>query len=109
MKRIILIALVFVSLQSKAQDSITSFWLGRSVGKLPAMVDGLGDDRLGGAKLGYLDTNIVLKVIDSVNNLYQVQLSKYHSAYIEKSYIKRDSSIVEKPFYLTHSWQVLST
>ena len=101
--------MVFLSLQSKAQDSITSFWLGRSVGKLPAMVDGLGDDRLGGTKLGYLDTNIVLKVIDSVNNLYQLQLSKYHSAYIEKGYIKRDSSIVEKPFYLTHSWQVIGT
>jgi N-acetylmuramoyl-L-alanine amidase len=109
MKRIILIALVFLSLQSKAQDSITSFWLGRSVGKLPALAAGLGDDRLGGAKLGYLDTNIVLKVIDSVNNLYQVQLSQYHTAYIEKGYIKRDSSIVEKPFYLTHSWQVMGT
>lgn len=109
MNRLILIALVFVSLQSKAQDSITSFWLGRSVGKLPALADGLGDDRLGGAKLGYLDTNIVLKVIDSVNNLYQVQLSKYHTAYIEKGYVKRDSSIVEKPFYLTHSWQVMGT
>ena len=101
--------MLFISLQSKAQDSTASFWLGRSVGKLPAMVDGLGDDRLGGTKLGYLDTNIVLKVIDSVNNLYQLQLSKYHSAYIEKGYIKRDSSIVEKPFYLTHSWQVIGT
>ncbi len=109
MNRLILIALVVVSLQSKAQDSITSFWLGRSVGKLPALADGLGDDRLGGAKLGYLDTNIVLKVIDSVNNLYQVQLSKYHTAYIEKGFVKRDSSIVEKPFYLTQSWQVMGS
>lgn len=101
--------MVFVSLQSKAQDSILSFWLGRSTGKLPALADGLGDDRLGGTKIGYLDTNIVLKVIDSVNNLYQVQLSKFHSAYIEKAYVKRDSAIREKPFYLTHSWQVKGT
>lgn len=101
--------MVLISLQAKAQDSAQSFWLGRSSGKLPALVDGLGDDRLGGTKLGYLDTGVVLKVVDSVNALYQVQLSKYHSAFIERSYVRKDSTIIEKPFYLTHSWKVQGT
>jgi N-acetylmuramoyl-L-alanine amidase len=68
-----------------AQDSIQPYWLGKSTGKLPNLLDGLGDDRLGGTKLGYIDTGIVLKVIDSVNSLYQVRLSGTHTAYIEKS------------------------
>ena len=68
------------------------------------MVYSLGEDRLGAAKLGYIDTNIVLRVIDSTKDLYKVQLSKYHSAYIDKSYFKVDSSIQLKPFYLTSSY-----
>ena len=59
--------------------------------------------------MGYVDTNIVFKIIDSVHSMYQVQLSKYHSAFIDKSFIKRDSSIKEKPFYLTNSWKLSGT
>jgi len=109
MKSILFFATLIISLQLFAQDSTQPYWLGRSKGKLPALADGLGDDRLGGTKLGYLDTNIVLKVIDSVNAMYQVQLSKYHTAYIEKSFIRRDSTIKEKPFYLSNSWKVSGT
>ncbi len=109
MKHIPLIAALFFSLQIFAQDSTQQYWLGRSTGKLPALADGLGDDRLGGTKLGYIDTNIVLKVIDSVNTVYQVQLSKYHTAFIDKSFIKKDSTIKEKPFYLSNSWKVFGT
>ena len=108
MKKIILLAFLFFSIHLLAQDS-ANYWLGKSSGKLPSIAYGLGDDRLGGAKMGYIDTNIVLKVIDSIHSLYQVQLSKYHTAYIEKQFIKRDSSIKEKPFYLTNSWKVSGT
>jgi N-acetylmuramoyl-L-alanine amidase len=92
-----------------AQDSIQPYWLGKSTGKLPNLLDGLGDDRLGGTKLGYIDTGIVLKVIDSVNSLYQVRLSGTHTAYIEKSFVKKDTAIIERPFYLTSSWNVQGT
>ncbi len=67
---------------------------------------GLGEDRLGGAKLGYIDTNIILKAIDSTKEMYKVQLSKNHTAYIEKSFAKEDTVTQLKPFYLTDAWSI---
>lgn len=96
--------LLLVGFSLSAQQSQSKILIGRSTGKLPSMVYSLGEDRLGAAKLGYIDTNIVLRVIDSTKDLYKVQLSKYHSAYIDKSYFKVDSSIQLKPFYLTSSY-----
>lgn len=78
----------------------------RTTGKLPMMAYGLGADRLGGAKMNYIDTNILVKVIDSTKENYIVQLSKNRTAYLEKSYTKYDSTIQLKPFYLTNSWSV---
>ncbi|HVM87479.1 MAG TPA: N-acetylmuramoyl-L-alanine amidase [Puia sp.] len=66
---------------SFSQDSI---WLARSTGKLPFIEYGIGDDRLGGAKMGYIDSNILLRIVDSFKTDYKVQLSKYHSGYIAK-------------------------
>jgi N-acetylmuramoyl-L-alanine amidase len=83
-----------------------NFRLARSAGKLPMLAYGLGEDRLGGAKLGYIDTNIVLKLIDSTKDMYKVQLSQNHTAYIEKNYVKNDSTIKQKNFYLTNSWSI---
>lgn len=103
MKQIILSAFVLLSTTLFAQKDSTQYWLGISTGKLPSISFGLGDDRLGGTKMGYIDTNVIVKVIDSVQNMYAIQLSKYHSAFIEKSHIKKDSLLKEKPFYLTNS------
>ena len=64
-----------------AQDSV---WIARTKGKLPFLEYGIGDDRLGGAKMGYLDSNIVLRVEDSFATDYKVRLSALHSAYIAK-------------------------
>jgi N-acetylmuramoyl-L-alanine amidase len=76
----------------------------RSTGKLPSLSYGLGEDRLGGAKMGYIDTNVLLRVIDSTKEMYSVRLSKYHTAYIDKAYCKPDSAQKEKLFYLTNSF-----
>jgi len=46
---------------------------------------GIGDDRLGGAKMGFLDSNILVKIVDSFNTDYKVRLSSMHYAYIAKS------------------------
>ncbi len=62
-----------------------SVWWGRTTGKLPYMEYGIGDDRLGGAKMGLLDSNVLVKVVDSFHTQYKIQLSKYHSAYIAKA------------------------
>lgn len=90
-----------------AQDTVKPYWYGRSGGKLPEIAYGLGEDRLGGAKMGYIDTGVVLKIIDSVKERYQIQLSKYHTAYIAKADVTRDSAFVPKPFYLTNRWRAI--
>jgi N-acetylmuramoyl-L-alanine amidase len=98
----------FLSLMVSAQEA-PAYWLGKTTGKLPSLAYGLGDDRLGGAKMGYVDTNVVCKVIDSTHTMYVLQLSKNHTAFIDKVFIKKDSTIKDKPFYLSNSWKVFGT
>ena len=70
--------------QSFAQDTIPSYII--TTGKLPQLAYSSGEDRLGSAKMGYIDTSVVMKVLDTVKNLYKVQLSALHYAFIEKTY-----------------------
>lgn len=109
MKRIIIV-LALISLQACAQQSQDvpqqknfTGWLGRTTGKLPSFAYGLGEDRLGGAKMGYVDTDVLVRVIDSVGDMYHLQLSRQHSVYIEKASVKPDSAQLLKPYYLTNS------
>jgi N-acetylmuramoyl-L-alanine amidase len=51
-------------------------------GRLAHLLFGLGDDRLGGAKIGYLDSMVLLNITGKVGSNYKVRLSKYHTAYI---------------------------
>ena len=106
MKKTLLALFLLPGYFLNAQTPGTGYLLSRSTGKLPALLYGLGDDRLGGAKMGYIDTNVLLHVIDSTKDMYAVQLSKFHKAYIEKGSIKPDSAQKEKPFYLTNSFSV---
>ena len=105
MKKIILIlSIVFATSVSAQFNAPISYRYGRTTGKLPALSYGLGEDRFGGATLGYIDTNVLLKVIDSTKEMYIIQLSKWHTAYLDKSFLKPDSSSsLKKPFYLTGS------
>jgi N-acetylmuramoyl-L-alanine amidase len=48
---------------------------------------GLGEDRLGGTKAGFLDSAVLLQITGRVNNLYRVKLNKGLSVYIPKSNI----------------------
>jgi N-acetylmuramoyl-L-alanine amidase len=84
-------------------------FLARTNGKLPALLYGLGDDRLGGAKMGYIDTGILFKVIDTSMSPWKVQLSSYRTAYVDKVYLKSDTSLKQKPFYLTEKFRVFGT
>jgi N-acetylmuramoyl-L-alanine amidase len=102
MHLVIRILILFLPFTTHAQSYIT----GRTTGRLPYLEYGTGDDRLGGAKMTYLDTNVMVKVIDSTGDDYKVQLSKQHSAYLPKTNFKRDTSIKLKPDYLTASWRV---
>ena len=89
--------------QPLGQDKLL---VGKTTGPLPYLEYGFGVDRLGGAKMTYLDTNIVVKVIDSTIGNYKVQLSKNHQAFLPKSNFRKDSTIKIQSYYLTNSWMV---
>jgi len=101
----VVLILVFAE-RTVAQDSARKYFLARTIGALPFLEYGLGDDRLGGAKMTYLDSNIVLKIVDSSGTDYKVQLSKLHSAYIDKQSVERLNGKKTHPYYLTNSWKV---
>jgi N-acetylmuramoyl-L-alanine amidase len=79
---------------------------GRTTGPLPFLEYGVGEDRLGGAKMNFIDSNILVRVTDSFNSKYKVQLSKYHAAYLPKENFVADSTIWVRSYYLTGSWKV---
>ena len=56
-------------------------------GRLAHLEYGLGDDRLGGAKIGYLDSLIPLKVIGKVGSDYKIKLSNNRTAYISEDHV----------------------
>jgi len=96
---------LIISMQSFSQDSLRHFRFAKSVGKLPFLCYSLGEDRLGNAKLGYIDTSVVLRVEDSVKEQYLIRLSKYHTAYMAKADVQFDSAYTPKPFYLVNNWR----
>ncbi len=51
-------------------------------GRLAHLEYGLGDDRLGGAKMGYLDSNVVLRISGKAGSDYRVQLTPTRTAWI---------------------------
>ena len=106
MKTIFNVLAVLFFVHATAQDTTHAYFLAKTTGKLSFLEYGLGDDRLGGAKMNYLDSNIILKVIDSFGIDYKIQLSKYHTAWIDKQSVQRLPGKKAAPYYLTGSWKV---
>lgn len=79
---------------------------GITQGPLPYLKYGPGIDRLGGAKMTYLDTAIVLQVVDSLKEDYIVRLAGNHHAFLPKENVKLRGDIVKKTYSLTSSWGV---
>jgi len=105
-KRIICVAFLLFILKAPsffAQDSIPSYIITK--GKLPQLAYSSGEDRLGSAKMGYIDTSVVMKVIDTTKNLYKVQLSTLHYAFIEKYYAQPFPDTILSTA-LCESWRV---
>ncbi|HSR39375.1 MAG TPA: N-acetylmuramoyl-L-alanine amidase, partial [Phnomibacter sp.] len=75
-------------------------------GKLPQLSYSNGTDRLGSAKAGYIDTGIVVKVVDSVNGNYSLQLSKQRTAFLAKEFVTLTSDSVPTKAALMESWMV---
>jgi N-acetylmuramoyl-L-alanine amidase len=88
---------------AKGQNQNSSFHLARTASRITMLGYSMIEDSPGGAKLGYLDTSVLLKVIDSSKEMYDVQLSKAHHAYLNKTDVIRDTATVVPPFYYTSS------
>ncbi len=75
-------------------------------GRLAHLEYGLGDDRLGGAKIGYIDSLIPLKIIGKVGTHYKVQLAKNRSAYIPDELVTLMPKGTFSPSALTGKWRI---
>lgn len=75
-------------------------------GRLAHLLFGIGDDRLGGAKLGYIDSLIPLRMTGKAGSLYRVQLSKYRSAYIPDDVVELLPKGAFTPSSLTANFRV---
>ena len=105
MKKFLTVLFAFSFLNSFAQKNLPDYFYVRTNDSLPFLKYGLGEDRLGGAKMTFLDSNIVLKVVDSINDNYKVQLSELHSAYIGKDKVHKIADIPNKQ-HLSDDWKV---
>jgi N-acetylmuramoyl-L-alanine amidase len=79
---------------------------GKTQGLMPFLKYGPGTDRLGGAKMTYLDTSVVLQVVDSLKDDFIVRLSQRHQALIPKEQVKFVNDLSRPDYYLTSSWKV---
>ncbi len=75
-------------------------------GRLCHLLFGLGDDRLGGAKIGYLDSMVLLNVVGKVGKQYKLKLSKYRTAYIDEDSLQFLPKGTFTPESLTDKWTV---
>ncbi len=75
-------------------------------GRLAHLLFGLGEDRLGGAKIGYIDSLIPLRITGKVNSLYRVKLSKYRTAYIPEEDVDILPVGSFAPSSLTTNWRI---
>ncbi|HET7117987.1 MAG TPA: N-acetylmuramoyl-L-alanine amidase [Hanamia sp.] len=105
MKKILTALFLICFLNSFSQKNLPDYFYVRTNDSLPFLKYGLGEDRLGGAKMTFLDSNIVLKVVDSSKDDYKVQLSQFHSAYIEKEKVHKIEE-VNYHQHLTDDWKV---
>ena len=67
---------------------------------------GVGEDRLGGAKINFLSPGIKMELLDSARALYKVRLSDGRYAFIPKSLVQREPAGTKPAYSLTSSWSV---
>ncbi|WP_353126613.1 N-acetylmuramoyl-L-alanine amidase [Parapedobacter pyrenivorans] len=78
-----------------------------TAGQVP-LYYGLGADRLGGAKMGELDSLVKLEVTGKMNDMYRVRLADQVQAYIPVNRLRLQKGAHFRPYSLTGSWSVYS-
>jgi N-acetylmuramoyl-L-alanine amidase len=100
---ILLLVCIFGLIQSKG---ISQAKWALTTGKLPMIDYGIGEDRLGGAKMGFIDTAVWVQVLDSSKGMYKIQLSSQRQAWMAKSFIKWTDKKEPNLPILSGSWTV---
>ncbi|MBO9153204.1 N-acetylmuramoyl-L-alanine amidase [Chitinophaga sp. GCM10012297] len=80
--------------------------VGKTTGDNPFLKYGLGEDRLGGARVGSLDTGVYLNINGKVGSDYRVKLSKNFTAYIPQEQVVMQAPGTFPPSSLSNSWRV---
>ncbi|MCB2406544.1 N-acetylmuramoyl-L-alanine amidase [Hymenobacter lucidus] len=75
-------------------------------GSLAYLNYGLGEDRLGGAKMGYVDSAVVLHVTGLVGSQYRVRLAQNQQAWVPQDVVRLLPPGGFVPASLTGSWSV---
>ena len=98
-----------VKVFSKAKVSIVPKELPRVavvVGRKPFLNAGLGEDRLGGAKLGYIDSGIRLKVTGKVGRQFRISLSEGMTGWLPEEFAQLQPLDTPQPHALVGSISV---
>lgn len=80
--------------------------IGKAASALPYLEFGPGTDRLGGAKINYLDTAVLLPVTGKFNDKYRIRLAPDRTAYVPVSDVLLLPRGTFLPRSLSGSWRV---
>lgn len=80
--------------------------VGITRGERVALDFGLGDDRLGGAKLSFIQEGIRLAITGKMNGRYRVRLTENQEAWIPEDQVALQPPGTHLPYSLTGNWSV---
>lgn len=80
--------------------------VGITRGERPFLNAGLGEDRLGGTKLSFVNPGIRLAITGKVGPQYRVALTENHEAWIPEELVELQPRGTHVPFSLTGNWEV---
>lgn len=105
MNKILLSIVAILTVAAIQAQTDTTLYFIKTTGKLPQLGMSKGTDRLGSAKMGYIDTGIVLRVADTLGGLYTVRLSANRLAYLDLNAGSRVVPANWQPVVTTASWR----
>jgi N-acetylmuramoyl-L-alanine amidase len=62
--------------------------IGRTTGSYVPMYSGLGEDRLGGTRAGFLDQDVQVQITGRIGNLYKAKLNDHLSVFIPQNQVE---------------------
>ncbi len=80
--------------------------VGIARGERPYLNYGLGEDRLGGAKLSFISAGVRLMLTGKAGDQYRVELAENQEAWIPEQQVEVQPKGTPPPFSLTGSWNV---